>query len=120
MGQPDDIAELPGQFQSGSFLFQHFVFVFMFPIQRYLQSQLKNMVIAWLSVASLVLHIALSWHFIVKLEMGLVGAAITLALAWWVPAIGQFLEVAPIRGSGCREMHSETCGLFSSSLSHRV
>lgn len=92
MGQPDDIAELSGSV-SIWFIPQHFAFVFMFPIQRYLQSQLKNMVIAWLSVASLVLHIVLTWLFIVKLEMGLVGATITLDLAWWVPAIGQFLYV---------------------------
>jgi MATE family multidrug resistance protein len=92
MGQPDDIAELSGSV-SIWFIPQHFAFVFMFPIQKYLQSQLKNMVIAWLSAASLLLHIALSWLFIIKLEMGLVGAAITLDLAWWVPAIGQFLYV---------------------------
>lgn len=92
MGQPDDVSELSGSV-SIWFIPQHFAFVFMFPIQIFLQSQSKNMVVAWLSAASLVLHIALSWLFITKLKLGLVGAAITLDLAWWVPAIGQFLYV---------------------------
>eukprot|EP01018_Ginkgo_biloba_P028745 Gb_22188 [translate_table: standard] len=90
LGQPDDIAELSG-LVSIWFIPQHFAFVFLFPLQRYLQSQLKNMVIAWLSAATLILHIFLSWLFILKLDMGLIGAAITLNVAWWVPAIGQFL-----------------------------
>jgi len=36
MGQPDDIAELSGSV-SIWFIPQHFAFVFMFPIQRYLE-----------------------------------------------------------------------------------
>jgi MATE family multidrug resistance protein len=93
LGQADDIAELTGSVSIWC-IPQHFAFVFMFPIQRYLQSQLKNMVIAWIAAATLVLHIFLSWLFIIKLDMGLLGAAMTLNLAWWVPPIGQFFYIS--------------------------
>ncbi|XP_057830778.2 protein DETOXIFICATION 27 [Cryptomeria japonica] len=90
LGQPDDIAELTGKV-SIWFIPQHFSFVLLFPVQRFLQSQLKNMVIAWISAATLVLHIFLSWLFIIKLDMGLIGSAMTLNLAWWLPPIAQIL-----------------------------
>ncbi|KAH9316206.1 hypothetical protein KI387_024833, partial [Taxus chinensis] len=90
LGQPDDIAELTGTV-SIWFIPQHLSFVFLFPVQRFLQSQLKNMIIAWISAATLVFHVFLSWLFITKLEMGLIGLAMTLNLAWWLPPIGQIL-----------------------------
>ncbi|GLJ39516.1 hypothetical protein SUGI_0807560 [Cryptomeria japonica] len=89
-GQSDAIAELTGTL-SIWVIPQHFSFVFFFPTQRFLQSQLKNMVIAWISGASLVIHVFLSWMFIIKFEMGLIGVAITLNLTWWFPTIGLIL-----------------------------
>ena len=68
LGQAYDIAEL-SRAVSIWFIPQHFSFVFMFPIQRYLQSQLKNMIIAWTAAATLLLHAFLSWIFIVKFDM---------------------------------------------------
>jgi len=52
---------------------------------------LKNSVIAWLSGATLLIHIFLGWLFIEKLGMGVVGAAITLDISSWLPLIGLFL-----------------------------
>lgn len=99
MGQPDDIAELTGSV-SIWFIPQHFAFVWSFPLQRYLQSQSKHMVITWLAAAILVLHIGLNWIFITQMDLGLVGAAITLDISWWVYAIAQFLYVTC---GGCPE-----------------
>ncbi|XP_057830665.2 protein DETOXIFICATION 27-like [Cryptomeria japonica] len=92
LGQSDDIAELTGTL-SIWLIPQHFAYVFYFPAQRFLQSQLKNMVIAWICAASFVLHVFLSWLFVSKFEMGLIGVAITLNLAWWIPTIGLNLYV---------------------------
>lgn len=92
LGQSDDIAELSG-LVSIWFIPQHFAYVFAFPFQRYLQSQLKNMVTAWISAATLVLHIVLSWLLIFRFDMGLIGAAIALNLSTWVPPIGQFIYI---------------------------
>uniref|UniRef100_A0A0D6R1H8 Protein DETOXIFICATION n=1 Tax=Araucaria cunninghamii TaxID=56994 RepID=A0A0D6R1H8_ARACU len=92
MGQSDDIAQLSGMLAIW-FIPQHIGYAFSLPLQRYLQSQLKNAVIAWMSGAAFLVHIVLSWLFIQKLEMGIVGAAITLNLSLWLPLIGQFLYV---------------------------
>ncbi|KAJ6367262.1 hypothetical protein OIU77_003599 [Salix suchowensis] len=59
-GQPDDIAELSGK-AAVWMIPLHFSFAFQFPLQRFLQSQLKNMVIAWVSLVALVVHIFVSW-----------------------------------------------------------
>ncbi|XP_059066207.1 protein DETOXIFICATION 27-like [Cryptomeria japonica] len=90
LGQSDEIAELTGKL-SIWLIPLHFAYVFYFPAQRFFQTQLKNMVIAWISAASFVLHVFLSWLFIFKLEMGLIGSAITLNLAWWMPTFGLIL-----------------------------
>ena len=92
LGQSDDIAEL-SRVVSVWFIPQHFAYVSAFSFQRYLQSQLKNMVTAWISIATSVLHIVLSWIFIIRFGMGLVGAAITLNLTTWVPPIAQFIYI---------------------------
>ena len=92
LGQSDEVAELSGSV-SIWFIPVQFAFVLLFPLQIYLQSQFKNMVIVCLVAATLLLHIVLSWLFIIKLNMGLVGAAITLDLAWWLCATGQLLYV---------------------------
>ncbi|KAH7520483.1 hypothetical protein FEM48_Zijuj08G0148600 [Ziziphus jujuba var. spinosa] len=61
---------------------------FAFGLMTFLQSQLKTMVIAWVSLAALVVHVIVSWLFVYKLELGVVGTAITLNFSWWVLVIG--------------------------------
>lgn len=56
IGQSHDIAELSGAV-SICLIPQHFAFVFVFTFQRYLQSQLKNMITAWIGAVALVIHI---------------------------------------------------------------
>ena len=51
------------------------------------------MATAWISIATLVLHIVLSWIFIIRFGMGFVGAAITLNLTTWAPPIAQFIYI---------------------------
>jgi MATE family multidrug resistance protein len=83
------------------------------------------MVIAWIAAATLVLHIFLSWLFIIKLDMGLIGAAMTLNLAWWVPLIGQFFYIicggCPQTWTGLsRQAFDRTVAFSSNYLSHLV
>ncbi|GLJ39521.1 hypothetical protein SUGI_0807630 [Cryptomeria japonica] len=92
MGQSDEIAQLSGTLAVW-FIPQHIGYAFSLPLQRYLQSQLKNAIIAWLSGAAFIVHLFLSWLLISQFEMGIVGAAITLNLSLWLPLIGQFLYV---------------------------
>ncbi|XP_058078287.1 protein DETOXIFICATION 25-like isoform X1 [Magnolia sinica] len=48
--------------------------MFSATLQFYLQAQLKNSIIAWLSSASFVIHVALSWIFVFNLGWGIPGA----------------------------------------------
>ncbi|KAL5081156.1 hypothetical protein RYX36_009577 [Vicia faba] len=61
-----------------------------FPLQRFLQCQLKTGVIAWVSLLGLVVNVVLSWLLVYVWDFGLIGAAIALDVSWWVLVIGMF------------------------------
>ncbi|GAV57459.1 MatE domain-containing protein [Cephalotus follicularis] len=67
--------------------------VFALTIQMYLQAQLKNMVIGWISAASFVLHLFLSWIFVYQLDFGVSGAMGALTIASWSVVIGEFVYI---------------------------
>lgn len=79
---------------------QLFAYALNFPIQKFLQAQRKVFVMAWVSAVVLVLHTFFSWLFILKLEYGLVGAAITLNTSWWLVVIGQLLYIFITKSDG--------------------
>ncbi|KAK1300120.1 Protein TRANSPARENT TESTA 12 [Acorus calamus] len=81
IGQQKDIANLAGTFAIWM-IPQLFAYALNFPIQKFLQSQRKVMAMAAVSGIVLVIHIFLSWLFIVELKLGLIGAALTLNFAW--------------------------------------
>ncbi|KAK8631745.1 hypothetical protein V6N13_028525 [Hibiscus sabdariffa] len=89
LGQPEDVAELSGVV-SMWLIPLHFCFAFQFPLQRFLQSQLKNMVIAWASLVALLVHVFVSWLFVYRFQLGVVGTAVTLNFSWWVLVVGLF------------------------------
>ncbi|KAL4559444.1 hypothetical protein LXL04_031582 [Taraxacum kok-saghyz] len=73
---------------------QLFAYAFNFPIIKFLQSQSKIMVMAYISAAALVLHTFFSWLFMLKLGWGLWGGAIVLNVSWWFMVIAQMLYIA--------------------------
>ncbi|KAL7090055.1 hypothetical protein ACP275_12G016200 [Erythranthe tilingii] len=89
LGQPADVAELSGVV-AVCFVPLHFSFAIVFPLQRFLQSQLKNGVIAWLNLGALGVHVLLSWLVVYRLRLGVVGTALTLNVSWWVMVLGLF------------------------------
>ncbi|KAK3015126.1 hypothetical protein RJ639_006276 [Escallonia herrerae] len=72
---------------------QLFAYAMNFPIQKFLQAQRKVLVMAWVSGVVLVLHAFFSWLLILKLGWGLVGAALTLNVSWWLIVIGQLMYI---------------------------
>ncbi|XP_073150401.1 protein DETOXIFICATION 27-like [Henckelia pumila] len=89
LGQPADVAELSGVVVL-CFIPLHFSFAFQFPLQRFLQSQLKNSVTAWVNLIALLVHILFSWLIVYRLKFGVVGTALTLNLSWWIIVLGLF------------------------------
>lgn len=89
LGQPDDVAEQSG-LVALYFIPMHFSFAFQFPLQRFLQSQLKTPVLVWTSLLTLVTHVFVSWFLVTELQLGVVGVAIALDISWWVLALSLF------------------------------
>ncbi|CAL5204557.1 unnamed protein product [Lathyrus oleraceus] len=89
IGQPDDMAESSG-IVAIWLIPLHFSFAFQFPLQRFLQCQLKTGVIAWVSLLGLVVNVVLSWLLVYVWEFGVIGAAIALDVSWWVLVFGMF------------------------------
>ncbi|XP_057536111.1 protein DETOXIFICATION 27-like [Amaranthus tricolor] len=93
LGQPDDVAELAGVVARWMLPF-HFSLAFQFPLQRFLQCQLKTRVVACVSVIALLVHLFVSWLFVLVFKFGIIGVAITLNCGWWVMVIGLFSYTA--------------------------
>ncbi|XP_022978468.1 protein DETOXIFICATION 27-like isoform X2 [Cucurbita maxima] len=81
IGEPHDLADLAGVL-SIWMLPIHFSFAFYFPLQRFLQSQVKVWAIVWSAVAALVSHLVASWVLVVQLKMGVVGIAVACNIGW--------------------------------------
>ncbi|EOY15354.1 MATE efflux family protein [Theobroma cacao] len=90
IGQPTNVADQTGLVAVWLIPF-HLSFPFQFTLQRFLQSQLKTAVIAWVSAIALAVHVLVSWAFVYKLRVGIVGTAITLDISWWLSVLGLFL-----------------------------
>lgn len=89
LGQPDDLSELSGTVAKWMIPL-HFSFAFQFPLQRFLQSQLKTAAIAWVSLVALIVHVFVSWLFVYQLQFGVIGTAATINISWWILVIGLF------------------------------
>ncbi|XP_074353506.1 protein DETOXIFICATION 24-like [Apium graveolens] len=92
LGQEESIATKAGDV---SLWFIPFVysFVFSLTIQMYLQAQLKNKLIAWISVFQFILHVPLSWLFVTYFSFGLPGAMSALIISSWFLVFGEFIYI---------------------------
>ncbi|XP_076925735.1 protein DETOXIFICATION 24-like [Bidens hawaiensis] len=91
-GEEESIAE------SGGFISLWFIpcvynYVFSLTIQMYLQAQLKNLIVAWLSAFQFVFHILLSLLFVYKFNWGVSGAMLALGVSSWTLVFGEFIYV---------------------------
>ncbi|KAK2659836.1 hypothetical protein Ddye_006369 [Dipteronia dyeriana] len=90
LGQPDEVAELSGLVAQWM-IPSHFSFAFLFPLQTFLQCQLKNRIIACVFPMGLVVNIFTSWLFVHVLGYGIVGASIAFDISWWFSVLGLFV-----------------------------
>ncbi|KAB2023703.1 hypothetical protein ES319_D06G037200v1 [Gossypium barbadense] len=89
LGQPDDVAEMSGVVAIWMIPL-HFSFAFQFPLQRFLQSQSKTAVLAYVSFVALGVNVLTSWVFVNVLDWGVIGASLALDISWWVGALGLY------------------------------
>jgi len=109
-GQPPELSAMAGEV-SVWFLPLHFSLAFLFPLQRFLQCQMKNLVNAIAAAAALCIHLFVSWLFVSKLRLGLVGVALTLGFSWWAITAMLF---AYVTCGGCPETwHGFTVEAFA-------
>ncbi|KAM7279572.1 hypothetical protein ACFE04_006706 [Oxalis oulophora] len=92
LGQDPTIAESARQL-SLWFIPLIYYCVFLFTTQMYLQSQLKNMLIAWLSLISLGILVLLSWIFVYVAHWSVNGAMLSLNIASWFVDIGMMIYI---------------------------
>nr|XP_027094988.1 protein DETOXIFICATION 27-like [Coffea arabica] len=91
-GQPEDVAELSGLI-SIWFIPQHLGIAFQCSMQRFLQSQLKSDVVAYITTFTLVFHVFISWLMVHHFQLGVIGAAVALDISWWVSVFGLLIYV---------------------------
>ncbi|XP_042478263.1 protein DETOXIFICATION 41-like [Macadamia integrifolia] len=100
IGQSDSIAA-EGQIFAHGLLPQLYAFAIYCPMQRFLQSQNIVNPLAYISVGIFLVHILLTWLAVDVVGFGLLGAALTLSLSWWLLVIvtGLFILLSP----SCKE-----------------
>ena len=100
IGQSDSIAE-QGQIFARGLIPQLYAFAISCPQQRFLQAQNIVNPLAYIAVGVFLLHILLTWLAVYVLNYGILGAALTLSLSWWLLAIFQGLYI--LLSPSCRE-----------------
>ncbi|TQD83110.1 hypothetical protein C1H46_031341 [Malus baccata] len=100
IGQTEDIAE-QGQVFARGIIPQLYAFAINCPQQRFLQAQNIVNPLAYMSFGVFLVHILLTWLVVYVLDYGLMGAALTLSLSWWLLVItyGIYILVSPM----CKE-----------------
>lgn len=86
IGQSDSIAAT-GQIFARGLILQLYAFAISCPMQRFLQAQNIVNPLAYMAVGVFLLHVLLTWLVVYVLDYGLLGAALTLSLSWWILVI---------------------------------
>ncbi|KAK3012031.1 hypothetical protein RJ639_011362 [Escallonia herrerae] len=92
LGEPTAVANAAAVFVFG-LIPQIFAYAINFPIQKFLQSQSIVAPSAYISAATLVVHLVLSWVAVYKIGLGLIGASLVLSLSWWIIVVAQFVYI---------------------------
>ncbi|CAJ1918448.1 unnamed protein product [Sphenostylis stenocarpa] len=92
LGQDESITQVAGTISQWSIPVL-FAYIVSFNCQTFLQSQSKNVIIAFLAAFSIIIHVILSWLFTIQFKFGIPGAMISTILAYWIPNIGQLIFI---------------------------
>ena len=100
LGESPDIASSAAVFVYG-LIPQIFAYALNFPIQKFLQAQSIVAPSAYISTATLVVHLLLSWVAVYEIGLGLIGASLILSLSWWIVVIAQFVYI--VKSDRCKQ-----------------
>ncbi|XP_065851947.1 protein DETOXIFICATION 25-like [Euphorbia lathyris] len=92
LGQETQVSEIAG-YISYWFIPVLYSFCFTFSVQKFLQTQMKNLVVGWLSAASFVVHVFLSWILVSVLGWGIPGAMTSMIISNWFILVGMLVYV---------------------------
>ena len=99
LGQSPEIARAASIFVYG-LIPQIFAYAANFPIQKFMQAQSIMAPSAYISAATLVVHVGLSYLAVYQWGLGLLGASLILSLSWWVIVAAQFVYI--VTSQRCR------------------
>ncbi|KAK9155102.1 hypothetical protein Sjap_002582 [Stephania japonica] len=96
LGQSHSIAQ-QGQIFARGLIPQLYAFSINCPMQRFLQAQNIVNPLAYLAVGVFFLHLLLSWLAVDVLKYGLLGAALSNSLSWWILVVmtGLYIVLSP-------------------------
>nr|CAB3505031.1 unnamed protein product [Digitaria exilis] len=96
LGEPERIAAAAWVYVLG-LIPQIFAYAANFPIQKFLQAQSIVAPSAYISAATLAVHLAASYLVVYVFGLGLLGASLMLSASWWVVVVAQFVYIATSR-----------------------
>ncbi|KAA8524677.1 hypothetical protein F0562_011100 [Nyssa sinensis] len=99
LGESSQIASAAALFVYG-LIPQIFAYAINFPIQKFMQAQSIVAPSAYISTATLVVHLVLSWVAVYKIGLGLLGASLVLSLSWWIVVVAQFVYI--VKSESCK------------------
>lgn len=99
LGESRDISSAAAVFVYG-LIPQIFAYALNFPIQKFLQAQSIVAPSAYISTATLAIHLLLSWLVVYKMGLGLLGASLVLSFSWWIVVIAQFVYI--VKSDKCK------------------
>lgn len=92
LGESESVASSAGVFVYG-LIPQIFAYALNFPVQKFMQAQSIVRPSAYISAATLGVHLVLSWVVVYKIGLGLLGASLVLSLSWWIIVVAQFVYI---------------------------
>ncbi|XP_051129088.1 protein DETOXIFICATION 40-like [Andrographis paniculata] len=100
IGEAPDVATLAAVFVYG-LIPQVLAYAVNFPIQKFLQAQSIVIPSALISLATLGVHLVVSWIAVYRVGLGLLGASLVLSLSWWIIVSAQFLYI--VKSQRCKD-----------------
>ncbi|GJN24188.1 hypothetical protein PR202_gb11916 [Eleusine coracana subsp. coracana] len=111
LGEPERIASAAWVFVVG-LIPQIFAYAANLPIQKFLQAQSIVAPSAYISAATLAVHLVLSYLVVYRFGLGLLGASLILSLSWWIIVAAQFVYI--VTSARCRRTWTGfSCRAFS-------